>query len=151
MTLFLGVFFLLVLFEVKHFLSDYVFQTRYMLGKFKPGWDFFPHLLAHAAGGGLCTFCILVWLTPDLWWLAFVDTASHFLIDRMKAGPRYLGRFKALSANEMGVIMSYKETCGLKKFRSQLRGNTLFWWSLGLDQMLHRLVHYYIIWRMVQL
>jgi len=35
--------------------------------------------------------------------------------------------------------------------RRRLRGNTLFWWCLGFDQMIHHLTHYVCIYLMLRL
>lgn len=114
---------LLVVFQVKHFLADYPLQNRYMLGKFLPGWAFFFPLLSHVMVHGLFTFFIvLAWTGDDMlaMMLASLDGLVHFLMDRLKAGPRYLGRWK--------------------------HDSPFFWWALGLDQMVHHLTHYLIIW-----
>lgn len=114
---------LLVAFQVKHFLADFPLQGRYMLGKFKPGWDFVPPLLAHVGVHGSMTFTIACAAHASLALavgLALGDAAVHFAMDRIKAGPRYLGRWKPDSP--------------------------FFWWALGLDQMVHHLTHYAVIW-----
>ncbi len=133
------VFALLVIYQLKHFIADFPLQGEYMLGKFKAGWDFFPHLMAHVSLHGGLTFAIAVVVKPE--WalqLALLDMTIHFFMDRIKAGPKYLGRFKALTAKEW--VGSTKE---------QKQGNTLFWWSLGFDQMVHHLTHYLIIYFLV--
>lgn len=85
--------------------------------------------------------------------LAIFDFSVHFIMDRIKASPAMLGRFKALSANEMKNILSYLPTLGKagvkEKFGTQLRSNTFFWWALGIDQMVHHLTHYAIIWKLL--
>lgn len=54
MTEILLVFFLLGMFQIKHFVADYPLQIPYMLGKMKEtGW-FFP-LLSHVSVHGLIT------------------------------------------------------------------------------------------------
>ncbi len=145
----LEVFVLLIAFQIKHFLADYPLQTPYMLGKFKPGWDFLEPLAAHAGVHAAMTALICWVVNPSLMWLALVDFAIHFMMDRIKAGPKYLGRFKALSGKEMLNILSYKDTIGLDKFKPQLVSNVFFWWSLGLDQMIHHLTHYFIVYMIV--
>ena len=116
-------FLLLMLFQVKHFVADYLLQTRYMLGKFKSGWEFFPPLLLHASVHALVTLTICwYWGAPP--WLCLVDLVSHFVMDRIKAGPRWLGRFNNTRTHE-------------------------FWVILGFDQMVHHLIHYLIIVQIV--
>ena len=123
MGLFGFIFALLAAFELKHFLADYVLQGPYMLGKFKPGWDFLGPLSAHAGTHAICTVLIASLILPLNPWLctglAAFDFVTHFFIDRLKASPRYLGRWTP--------------------------AQTAFWWSLGLDQALHHLAQFIII------
>ena len=74
------------------------FQGEYMLGKFKADWGFFWPLAAHSGVHTLFTLIICLIWNQALWWLALVDGALHFFVDRVKSGPKYLGRFKPLSA-----------------------------------------------------
>lgn len=111
---------LLVAFQIKHYLADYPLQGRYMLGKFDAGWSFFFPLMAHSVVHGLMTFCLLLFVAPHLWWLALVDILAHFMMDRVKAAPHYLGRW------------THQEQP--------------YWLVLGFDQMFHHLTHYFIIY-----
>ena len=135
-------FLLLVIYQVKHFLCDFPLQTSYMLGKFKEsGWA--KPLAAHAGVHALFTYLISLAFGAD-WFLAFLlayfDFVVHFTMDRVKASPNLMGRWKALSPNEyQGAIQSPE------LFRKALRGNQLFWWALGIDQAVHHLTHYAII------
>ena len=113
--------YLLILFQVKHFFADFVFQNVWMLQKSRPGWDFVLPLSIHCAVHSLSTLAVALYLNPSLWWLAVVDFVIHFILDRIKAGPRYLGRY------------------------TDVRGKA-FWMAFGLDQMLHHLTHLYICW-----
>ena len=63
----------------------------------------------------------------------------HFTMDRIKASPNMLGRFKPLT----------KETYPTAN-EAAIKSNTYFWWSLGLDQGVHHLTHYVIIWWLVR-
>jgi len=144
---------LLVLFQLKHFLSDYILQGKYMLGKFKPGWGFLLPLLAHVGVHGIFTLGVVLYVAPHLWWLCLVDMSSHFFMDRVKAGPKYLGRFKPLTAEQFveaekdlfdpGFFTKYAAA------KKKLRGNVFFWWSLGFDQMVHHLTDLYIVYVLV--
>lgn len=145
------VFTLLIVFAIKHYVADFLLQGRYMLGKFKPGWDFVPPLAAHCGVHALFTLLICLKFDPKYWWLAIVDFVVHFIMDRIKAGPKYLGRFKALSANEMIPILKKAEVGVLDESdRKLVRNNGLFWWFLGLDQEVHKLTHYFIIFMLVK-
>lgn len=118
------VFLLIIIFHVKHFLSDFIFQNVYMLQKSRPGWDFFWPLTIHCGVHAAFTFAIVMWLNPACWWLAIVDFIAHFTMDRIKAGPRYLGRFNNLTSKA-------------------------FWVTFGLDQTVHHLTHLYIVWVLI--
>lgn len=115
------IFILLAIFQIKHFLADYLLQNKYMLNKFKlDGW-ILP-LSAHAGIHALFTFSIItVIISLQLGIiLALFDFVSHFIIDRIKASPNILGKFKP--------------------------DQKAFWITLGLDQMAHHFVHYLIIY-----
>ncbi len=117
-------FVLLVLFQLKHFAADFPFQSQYMLKKVRPGWDFAPPLALHCAFHAGLTLAVVLTLSASLWWLALLDFVVHFLMDRIKAGPHYLGRYNDLSKKA-------------------------FWNCLGFDQMVHHLTHFYIVWMLV--
>ncbi len=162
------IFLLLALFQVKHFLADYVIQgiSPYMMGKFKEGWDFFIPLIHHVIFHGLFTFLILWNFTLNVQLLVgcvFFDMTIHFIMDRLKAGPKYMGRWQSLSkteyllASKLSRALPYDahpdgkwitfnevlESC------DKLHGNFWFWQSLGIDQAVHHLTHYAIIWYVV--
>lgn len=130
------IFLLLVIYQIKHFIADYPLQGKYMLGKFKPGWDFLGPLLAHVAVHGVMTFAISLAFKPHLAFkLAILDITIHFIMDRIKASPKYLGRFKPLTKETFPTATDQEK-----------KSNTYFWWSLGLDQMVHHLTHYLLIY-----
>ena len=142
------VFILLIIYQVKHLVADYPLQNRYMLGKFKSsGWvlPLSTHCLVHAVFTLVITYVYICSgpITEDrvylIWQLPLLDFTLHFIMDRVKASPSLLGRFKALSKDQMLAGPSKKA----------LRSNTLFWYSLGLDQMVHHLTHYLIIYILV--
>jgi hypothetical protein len=151
---------LLVLYQLKHFIADYPLQSnQFMLSKFRPGWDFVPGLAAHAGVHAGLTLAICLAIEPGLWWLALVDFVIHFGMDRIKASPKLMGRWKALSAKDYRSMTTSVQDftgsgnaeleLGAKTYRKFLRGNTLFWIALGFDQMVHHLTHYFIIWMLV--
>lgn len=127
---------LLIAFQAKHWLADYPLQTSYMLKKFKPDWGFLLPLMAHAGVHAALTTIIVSTIKPlSFAFLAGVfDFAAHFTMDRVKASPKMLGRWKSLSAAEFATAT-----------KEQKRGNVYFWWSLGFDQGFHHLTHYAII------
>lgn len=128
------IFVLLVLFQLKHFLADYPFQNKYMLGKFKDrDWEL--PLLAHVAVHAVFTFAIAsAFGIAQACCLAVLDATIHFIMDRIKASKKMLGRFKSLTAETAPTATP-----------TQWKQNDYFWWSLGFDQMVHHLTHYAII------
>ncbi|MEM8937134.1 MAG: DUF3307 domain-containing protein [Pseudomonadota bacterium] len=119
------VFALLVLFQLKHLVGDYVCQTRWMVsGKSKSGFGFIGPLSVHALIHAGLTLMIVVIVDRSLWYLAAFDFAIHFVLDRIKSSPRLLGRFTDMSRRS-------------------------FWVPFGIDQFAHHLTHYAIIWWIV--
>lgn len=173
------VFLLLVIFQLKHFLADYPLQGKYMLGKFAPGKAWILPLAAHAGVHFLFTFFIVLLFKDDLnlaLLLGLLDFGLHFVMDRVKASPNLLGKFKNFSSNEYNFIkMGYKPpflffeagfdmkkgkqipveyTAKLIKLNEEsaneiFKSNKYFWWALGLDQMVHHLTDILIIYIMV--
>ena len=151
------IFLLLIVFQLKHFIADYPLQGNYMLGKFKPGWEFVKPLTAHCLVHAVISFAIAIWFTPAAIALgvAGLDFVIHFTMDRIKAGPKYLGRFKTLNKFEMDWYQheiqssrnpDWMQAIYKKEYDLKLKETPYFWWALGLDQMVHHLTHYWIIW-----
>lgn len=152
---------LLIIFQFKHFIADYPLQTPYMLGKFKDkGWVL--PLAAHCGIHFLFTFFIsLICFFKTPLGLSFaielglLDFSIHFVMDRIKASPKLLGRFQALSKKEMITEilpnLNYAEEGSepLYSAKFRLKSNTYFWYSLGLDQMVHHLTDILIIFLIV--
>lgn len=150
---------LLIVYQLKHFFADYPLQGAYMLGKFKPGWDFLGPLSAHCLVHAAMTFFISYVYFLTVYGLnryvflpvagmslilAALDFIVHFGMDRIKASPKWLGRYKALAASEFPSIALAAAT-GNPAATQRLRDNVYFWWALGLDQMVHHLTHYAVI------
>jgi hypothetical protein len=161
---------LLVLYQIKHFVCDYLLQGKYMLGKFAKFPDFILPLLAHVAVHGVTTYLISLPFKPNIaHWFALFDMVIHFTMDRVKASPDLLGRFKPLTEStykmaqnmSLGLSAVWGESMDgsdisaetMKTYKAQgnkdLRSNTLFWYSIGFDQGVHHLTHYFIIWRLL--
>jgi len=117
------IFVLLVIYQIKHFLCDYPFQVPYMLQKMNKDDGWVLPLASHAAVHALFTLIIVLAVNANLWWLAIVDFVVHFTMDRIKASPDLLNRFKL--------------------------DDKRFWWALGFDQMVHHLTHYAIIFALI--
>lgn len=111
---------LCLMFQVKHFVADYLLQTECMLGKFSARptvW--IPALGAHAMVHGLFT-AVLCGVVANMWWVGLLDLIIHFVVDRAKASPNLLGRFQP--------------------------AQRAFWVVLGADQAVHHICHYgYVI------
>lgn len=115
---------LLVIYQFKHFIADFPLQREYMLKKVSPNWDFILPLATHCLVHSGMTLSICLLVNPHLWWLSLVDFVVHFIMDRIKSGPKYLGRFNDKSKPG-------------------------FWNCLGFDQMIHHLTHFYIIYQLI--
>lgn len=115
------IFILFIVYQLKHFLADYLFQYNYMLKKIRPDWDFVAPLALHCSVHAVFTLAVCLVYRSELWWLALLDFFVHFATDRFRSGPKYLGRFNDIN-------------------------KSIFWWILGLDQMVHHLTHLLIIW-----
>ena len=98
---------------VKHYLADFVLQGDWMAqGKEREhGW--LVPLTIHAACHAALTLGVALVVAPRLWWLALVDFAIHFSVDRAKSVVARKGRWTPADVQ--------------------------FWWLLGFDQMLHAL------------
>lgn len=150
-----NIFLLLVVFKFKHLIADFFLQGKYMLRKFSPGWDFFLPLLAHSAVHGAFTLSVCLLISPNLWWLTIVDTVAHFVMDRIKAGPKYLGRFKPLSGDQFIKAMSdavrneEQHAIAKKEAKLKLRHNVFYWRALGADQTFHALTDLFVVFILV--
>lgn len=119
-------FLLLVVFQFKQYLADFPLQRQYMLtGKVQAGWDFVLPLAIHCTVHATLTLAILLIADPRMWWLCFFDFVMHFTMDRIKSSPMLLGRYNNMQ-------------------------KAAFWNCLGLDQTVHHLTHYFIIWTVVK-
>lgn len=110
---------LYIIFQLKHYLADYLWQNEYMLGKFKRVGYILP-LSAHCGVHAVFTAAVALAVNPA--WaipLALADFVLHFAMDRVKASPDIWG-----------------------KYRPHQRR---FWLALGFDQMFHHLTHFAII------
>jgi len=154
------IFALLVVYQLKHFICDFPLQGQYMLRKFSPDWKvWIPALSAHAGVHAFATLFIVVYIQrifmADVDFIfafkcAVADFYVHFIMDRIKASPNMLGRFKNLSAKEYVWMQRLAEDPSEhdnvhKQMKKAFKSNTYFWWSLGFDQMVHHLTHYYIV------
>lgn len=117
------IFYLLVVYQVKHFLADFPLQGQYMLRKTLPGFKFILPLALHCATHASLSFAIVLFVNPKLWWLAIFDFCVHFTMDRIKSAPSLLGRFNNMESSS-------------------------YWNCFGFDQMVHHITHYYIVFQL---
>lgn len=112
----LALIFLYAAFRVKHFACDFLLQTDWMaLTKGKPGKEGWQALFSHAGIHALGTLVVVMMFAPSFWWLAPVDFVAHAAIDRIKGSLTYRRHWDP--------------------------GQTIFWWSFGLDQEAHNITH----------
>jgi len=116
---------LLLAFQLKHWTCDFLLQNYYMLGKFNRDWSFVLPLLVHSAVHAVGSLLICLVIDYSVWWLCLIDLATHFVIDRIKASPRMLGRY----TDHMDVR---------------------YWWALGADQMAHQFVYIGIVFQLAK-
>lgn len=135
------IFTLLVVYQLKHLLADYFLQGEYMLRKFLGGWAWIGPLAAHCGVHAMFSFLIGFYMRlsiPQCLVLAYLDFSLHAMMDRIKAAPDLLGRFKPLTKD------TYQNATPQQKF-----SNRWFWWSLGIDQTFHHLTHYGLIYLII--
>lgn len=159
-----SIFMLLVVYQLKHFVADFPLQREFMLGKFKDGYDWILPLLAHVAVHGAFTLLIVVGFLWSqyrpldygglIWRLPLIDMSVHFTMDRIKAWSKLLGRYKpldAMSYHQARLDLSDYKPVEMKWWhaRKKLNDNRMFWHSIGIDQMVHHLTHYFIIYKLI--
>jgi hypothetical protein len=121
---------LLALFQIKHLLADYVWQTPYMLGKGKKGIEWILPLGAHCLVHSVLSAMIIVCFRPEMVWLVVVEFFAHFLIDRVKA--------------------TYKLPAG--QWANEEKGKYLgkYYFAFGMDQMAHHLTYIGMVYVLTQ-
>ena len=166
-----NIFILLILFQAKHYVCDFPLQGEYMLKKFSPNWDFFIPLLSHALVHAFFTFAISVGFVGAKFAaiLGVLDLVIHFSMDRIKASPKMLGKYQNLVKSDFEFhskllsmytkafeeeqlsLENYKLAMKIEKdsFNVKKASNKKFWHALGLDQAVHHLTHYLIIYLIV--
>lgn len=99
-------------FAFKHYLADFVLQNNWIARRKERRDGWLVALLIHAGTHGAFTLAIALAVAPRLWWLALVDIAIHFVIDRIKTLISLAGGWKVEDEK--------------------------FWWLMGADQFLHQ-------------
>lgn len=173
-TLFLT---LALLAQFKHFIADFPLQGSYMLGKFKDkGWVL--PLAAHCGVHFVFTFIIAATV---LGWnndvglfvlgVSLFDFTVHFIMDRVKASPKMLGRYESLSKEQFKGLMEARQLAQsahdhfqyqigkedielesakeIVRIDSRFKSNKYFWLSLGFDQLIHGLTDVIVVYMIV--
>jgi Protein of unknown function (DUF3307) len=105
----------LVAFQVKHFIADFLLQNEWTIKGKEREHDWLAPLMAHAFGHAALTLFIALVFNTAFWWLGPVDLLIHAVIDRGK---------------------------GVAGRRLSAEGGGRLWWQIfGLDQTLHHLTH----------
>ena len=117
------VFLILCLFQLKHFICDWVIQTDKEV-KYK-GSYLHPYGILHSVKHSVLTLCILMFFIPSVTSVLFAlfDGIIHYHIDWTKQN--YTKKFN--------ITPQHKS----------------FWVAIGFDQMLHQLTYLYILYRIV--
>lgn len=152
---------LMVVYQFKHLICDYLFQ----------GYPFFPSmnlkfspdpriasiaLAKHCSTHFIFTFVIAGIVSNSLKMavgLSVIDFVSHFIMDLIKANPSMLGRYKPMdSATYYDCIQKINSdsAAARSEVHTIMMRNTYFWWSLGLDQTVHHLIHILIVFMLVR-
>jgi hypothetical protein len=106
---------LAIVMATKHYIADFLFQTKWIAHGKECARGWFMPLLTHVLGHAALTLAIALVVAPRLWWLALADFAIHFVIDR---GKGLLCRSAHLGPDDK-----------------------TFWLLLGFDQYLHQITN----------
>jgi hypothetical protein len=149
------VYIVIALFALKHFLASYPLQCSYTVkGLGSSGW--FKPMLARCSIQSACTALLALgyWMKTGaginvtlLVAVMGLDFVSHFLIDRMKVSPEFLGRYQVASPQElaqMAVDYQSKDIAVVKAAQAESDSNKYFWWCDGLCHLLYGLVGLYM-------
>ena len=109
------VFWLLAALTLKHFLADFLLQTRWMASGKEADQGWLLPLACHAGIHGAGTLLVALAFAPEAWWLGLLDTLIHGLIDFGKARASLQFRFQP--------------------------HQPVYWWLFGLDQFLHQITN----------
>lgn len=118
-------FFLLIIFQLKHFTGNFSLRNLYLSNKMFIAADYsgpsiIPTLLIHSSVHAAITLGIVLVVRPSVWYLACVDLIAHFLLDYVKLSRKILGRWDVQ--------------------------HPLFWWGLDLVKLGHNFVYYYFVY-----
>ena len=98
------IFLLLILFQLKHFIADFLLQNEYMLKKFNnEGWKLplAAHCAVHSAFTLSTSLIVSNYNILISIGLTCLDFIVHFIMDRVKASPNLLGRYQSINKDDV--------------------------------------------------
>lgn len=118
-------FFLLVIFQLKHFTGNFSLRNLYLSNSFYTtdsynGPPIISTLLIHSLVHAVITLGITLIVRPSAWYLSLIDLAAHFSLDYIKLSKKLLGRWDV--------------------------HHPLFWWGLDLVKLGHNFVYFYFVY-----
>jgi len=121
-------FFLLIIFQLKHFTGNFTLRSLYLsnssfLRKDFAGNEAIRTLVVHAFMHASITLGITLIVRPTLWYLSLIDFTTHFLLDYIKVDKRMFGRWDI--------------------------EHPLFWWSLDLIKLCHNFIYFYFTYALL--
>lgn len=115
---------LAIVYQIKHWISESIFRGDYLFQRSFKDWGNFIPLCKHSLIHSGFTFSIAWYKLFDLEFclkVACFDFALYFVIDQIKASPDFKEDFPSF-----------------KKWQ--------YWWLFGLEEIVHHISHYIIIY-----
>jgi hypothetical protein len=121
-------FFLLIIFQLKHFTGNFSVRSLYLskssfLRKDFTGKEAIKTLAIHSLIHASITLGLAMILRPSCWYISVIDFTTHFTLDYLKVNKKLLGRWDT--------------------------DHPLFWWGLDLIKLCHNLLYYYFIYALL--
>ena len=135
------IFVLLLAFQIKQLLCDYPIQPEFLLKRFQS--SSVNGLLLYSFFHGFFTLAICLILTtasfPLAAGLALLDVGIDFVLGLTRSKSDLLARFRPLDLQEFTVAS-----------RKAKRQHRLYWIFFGIDQALHHMTHFSIVYILSQ-
>lgn len=130
------IFILLLAFQLKQFFCDYPIYPEFLLKRFKGSG--LTAFIVHSGIHSFMTLGICLILSSSGFGLAVLMACLDFVIDFMlnqfRSRSETIARFRPLDLDEF-----------LAASRKEKRNHRLYWAFFGLDQTIHHLTHYAIV------
>jgi hypothetical protein len=131
------IFVLLLAFEVKQLLCDYPILPDFLLKRFHSNG--IKAFILYSAFHGFITFTICLLLTnaeyPLALLMSLLDFAAGFALAMFRSHSSMIARFKPLDLDEF-----------MSASRKAKRQHRMYWTFFGLDQAIHHMTHFSIIY-----